>query len=151
MKLKVKRLHPAAVLPHYAYLGDAGADLVIVEGGILSPGEARDFPVGIAVEPPIGYFFDIRPRSSTLRKRGLYVHQGTIDNGYRGPLFIYVRNDTAQDALIEDGARLAQMVLLPCVQPIVEEVETLDDSDRREAGFGSTGSSGRAHSVPEEA
>lgn len=139
MKIKVKRLHPDAVVPSYAYLGDAGADLVLVEGGSLQPGEARDFPVGIAVEPPLGYFYDIRPRSSTLRKRGLYVHPGTIDNGYRGPLFVYVRNDSRDAVTVEPGDRLAQMVLLPCVQPVVVEVDELGPSDRGDGGFGSTG------------
>lgn len=139
MKLKVQRLHPAAVIPSFAFMGDAGADLVIVEGGLLDPGQARDFPIGIAVEPPLGYFFDIRPRSSTLRKRGLYVHPGTIDNGYRGPLYVYVRNENRNTVYVEEGARLAQMVLLPMVQPQIEEVEELGDSDRGGAGFGSTG------------
>lgn len=139
MKLRVKLLHPEAVVPSYAHMSDAGADLVLVEGGHLAPGEARDFAVGIAVEPPLGFFFDIRPRSSTLRKRGLYVHPGTIDNGYRGPLYVYVRNDTAHVTYIEPGARLAQMVLLPYLQPVVEVVDELDGSDRGAAGFGSTG------------
>lgn len=139
MKLRVKLLHPDAVVPSYAHMSDAGADLVLVEGAHLAPGQARDFAVGISVEPPIGYFFDIRPRSSTLRKRGLYVHPGTIDNGYRGPLYVYVRNDTEHTVYVEPGARLAQMVLLPYLQPVVEVVDELDDSDRGAAGFGSTG------------
>ena len=140
MKLLIKRLHPDAVVPRYAFMGDAGADLVIVEGGLLEPGEAKDFAVGISVEPPLGYFFIIHPRSSTLRKRGLFVHVGIIDNGYRGPLYIYVRNDTKHTVFVEKGARLAQMILLPFVQPVVEEVDELRDTDRGAAGFGSTGS-----------
>lgn len=139
MKLKIKVLHPNAVVPSFAYIGDAGADLVLCEGGLLEPGQGKDFPVGIAVEPPLGYFFDIRPRSSTLRKRGLYVHPGTIDNGYRGPLYVYVRNENKSTVYVEEGARLAQMVLLPMVQPIIEVVEELGASDRGGAGFGSTG------------
>lgn len=139
MKLRVKRLDPRAVIPEFAFMGDAGADLALVEGGLLEPGEARDFAVGLAVEPPLGYFFIIHPRSSTLRKRGLFVHIGIIDNGYRGPLFIYVRNDTKHTVHIEPGAKLAQMILLPMTQPVVEEVEVLEDSDRGAAGFGSTG------------
>ncbi len=139
MKLKVQRLDPDAVIPSFAFMGDAGADLTITEGGMLGPNEARDFPIGLSVEPPLGYFFIIHPRSSTLRKRGLFVHVGIIDNGYRGPLFIYVRNDNLYTVHIEKGARLAQMILLPMVQPVVEEVVKLGDSDRGEAGFGSTG------------
>ena len=139
MKLLVRRLHPDAVLPQYIHIGDAGCDLVVVEGGTLQPGEMRDFPCGWAVEPPLGYFFDIRPRSSTLRKRGLLVHTGTIDNGYRGPLFVYAWNVSDKPVVVEPGDRLAQMVLLPYTQPVVVEVEVLTDSDRGEGGFGSTG------------
>lgn len=139
MKLLVKRLHPDAQLPAYAFPGDAGADLAIVEGGILAPGEARDFPVGIAVEAPLGYWFLIHGRSSTLRKRGLFVNPGIIDNGYRGPLFVYVRNDSPESVEIVVGDRLAQMLLLPYCQPVVEEVGELAGSARGAAGFGSTG------------
>lgn len=142
MRLKVKILHPDAIVPAFAHLGDAGADLATVEEIELYPGQAKDIPIGIAVEPPLGYFFDIRPRSSTLRKRGLYVHPGTIDNGYRGPLFVYVRNDNHEPYYIEKGARLAQMVLLPCTQPVIEVVGDLDDTDRGAGGFGSTGQGG---------
>lgn len=139
MKLRVKRLHPDAILPEYSFPGDAGADLVLVEGGSLAPGEARDFAVGIAIEAPLGYWFLIHGRSSTLRKRGLFVNPGIIDNGYRGPLFVYVRNDTQQVVDIAPGDRLAQMLLLPYTQPIIEEVDELSESARGESGFGSTG------------
>ncbi len=142
MKLLVKKLHDDAVTPEYAHPGDAGADLVVVEGGTLQPGEMRDFPCGIALEPPLGYFYDIRPRSSTLRKRGLLVHTGTIDNGYRGPLFVFAWNVSGQQVRVHKGDRLAQIVLLPCVQPVVEVVAELSDTNRGAGGFGSTGSSG---------
>lgn len=139
MKLKVQRLRPDATIPSYAHMSDAGADLVVVEGATIGPGEMIDLPCGLAVEPPLGYFYDIRPRSSTLRKRGLYVHPGTIDNGYRGPLFVFVWNITNQPVVVEPGARLAQIVLLPSVQPVIVEVDELEGSDRGVNGFGSTG------------
>ena len=156
MNLKVRKLQPDAVMPAYAFPGDAGADLSVVEGGKLLPGEARDFPVGLAVEPPLGYWFLIHGRSSTLRKRGLFVNPGIIDNGYRGPLFVYVRNDNggffgrllaaipglrrlAPTVEIVAGDRLAQMILLPYAQPVIHEVAELGDSHRGESGFGSTG------------
>jgi dUTP pyrophosphatase len=139
VKLKIKRLHPDAVVPAYMFIGDAGADLVVVEGGTLLPGEAKDFPVGWAVEAPLGYWFLIHGRSSTLRKRGLYVNPGIIDNGYRGPLYVYARNDNGHPVTVEPGDRLAQMILLPYTQPVIEVVEELSDSDRGTGGFGSTG------------
>jgi len=140
--LKVVLLHPDAVAPAYAHPTDAGADLVVTEGGTLRPGEMRDFACGLAIEPPLGYFYDIRPRSSTLRKRGLLIHTGTIDNGFRGPLYVYAWNTTNHDVTVEPGDRLAQMVLLPSVQPVIKVVEELSDSDRGTGGFGSTGSRG---------
>jgi len=106
---------------------------------MLSPGQATDVATGIAVECPVGFWFDIRPRSSTLRKRGLYVHQGTIDNGYRGPIFVYVRNDNGHPVVIRAGERLAQMVFMPLVRPVLEERDELSPSDRGADGFGSTG------------
>lgn len=139
MKMKVKRLHPDAVVPKYAYFDDAGADLVVVEGGRLAPGQAADFPIGLAIEAPLGYWFLIHGRSSTLRKRGLFVNPGIIDNGYRGPLFVYVRNDSEHPVEVAAGDRLAQMILLPGVQPIIEEVDELGTTERGAAGFGSTG------------
>lgn len=139
MFFKVQRLHPDAQVPHFAYPGDAGADLAVVEGAMLAPGEAKDLPVGIAVECPVGFWFDIRPRSSTLRRRGLYVHPGLIDGGYRGPLFIYVRNDSGGWVRVEKGERLAQMVFLPLVRPEAQVVDELEASDRGDGGFGSTG------------
>lgn len=139
MRMLVRRLHPDAVLPVYAYPGDAGADLVVVEGAWLDPGEARDFAIGLAIEPPPGYWFLIHGRSSTLRKRGLFVNPGIIDSGYRGPLFVYVRNDTGGAVEIVPGDKLAQLLLLPYVQPAVVEVDELAPSARGVAGFGSTG------------
>jgi len=139
MKLLWKRLHPHAVAPTYAHVSDAGADLTLVEGARLWPLQRKDLPVGIAVEPPLGYFYDIRPRSSTLRKRGLLVHQGTIDNGFRGPLFVYVMNLRPWPVTVRPGDRLAQIVMLRSTQPVVEEVEELSETPRGAGGFGSTG------------
>lgn len=141
MKLLVKRLDPRAAIPEYAFMGDAGADLVIIEGKLLEPGQGYDFPIGLAMEPPLGYFYLIHPRSSTLRKRGLYVHPGIIDNGYRGPLYVYVRNENKNTVHVEAGARLAQIIMLPMVQPQIVLVDELSESDRGGAGFGSTGAS----------
>lgn len=144
MKLKVKLLHPRAVVPQFAYFDDCGADLVVVEGGTLQPGEARDFPIGIAIEPPLGYWFLIHGRSSTLRKRGLFINPGIIDNGYRGPLYVYARNDTNGLVAVAPGDRLAQMILLPYVQPVIEVVDELGETLRGQGGFGSTGLRGDA-------
>ena len=156
MYLDIKQLTPDSVVPAFAFPGDAGADLVVTEGGTLLPGQARDFPCGISIEPPLGYWVLIHGRSSTLRKRGLFINPGIIDNGYRGPIYVYARFDGggllgrflasvpvlrrfAPRATVEPGDRLAQMILLPYAQPVIRVVNELTPSARGESGFGSTG------------
>lgn len=139
MFCKIKLLHPDAVVPEFAYPGDCGADLSTVEEVTLEPGEGRDIPIGIAITPPAGYYVAIEPRSSTLRVRGLYVHPGKIDGGYRGPIFVYVRNDNPDPVVVEKGARLAQFIFARREGPKFVVVQELEPSDRGVGGFGSTG------------
>jgi dUTP pyrophosphatase len=139
VQLKVKRTDPAAILPSFAYPGDAGVDLTTIKGGIIEPHTGRDLPTGLRVELPEGYWARITGRSSTLRKRGLLVNEGIIDGGYRGELFVYVYNPNGSPVPIESGARLAQLILAPIVMPEVVEVDELTASLRGENGFGSSG------------
>lgn len=139
MWLRVKRLDERAVLPSFAYPGDAGMDLTIIEGATLGPGEALDLATGLAIELPLGFWGRITGRSSTLRKRGLLVNEGVIDQGYRGPLFVYVKNLNGSTKTIEPGDRLAQLIVAPIVRPEVVETEALGDSIRGSNGFGSSG------------
>lgn len=139
MDLRVVLLHPDAVLPQYAYPGDAGADLSIIGSHWLEPNEGKDLPTGIKIEAPVGFWTRIVGRSSTLRKRSLWVNEGIIDNGYRGELFVYVRNVSASAVRIERGARLAQIILAPIVRPEIVAVDALSESARGTNGFGSSG------------
>lgn len=139
MNLKVQRIHDDAALPAYAHFTDAGADLTVVEEVTLYPDESADVPTGLQIELPIGLWGLIHGRSSTLRKLELYVNPGIIDNGYRGPLFVYVRNIGKKPVTVMPGDRLAQLILLPYVQPVIVEVDQLEASDRGSNGFGSTG------------
>ncbi len=139
MKLKIRRIHPDASIPAFAYLGGAGMDLTVVEEVTLGPDESADIPIGIEIELPLGYWGMIVGRSSTLRKKGLYTNIGVIDNGYRGPIFAYVRNMNGQPVTVRPGDRLVQLIPLPYVQPVVVEVDELDRSDRGANGFGSSG------------
>lgn len=139
MKLKVRRVDPRAAMPSYAYPGDAGMDLTVVGRATLAPGEAVDIPTGLRIELPEGYWGRITGRSSTMRKRGLLVNEGVIDQGYRGELFVYVKNLNGHDIFIERGERLAQLILAPIVRMEIEEVGWIADSERGEKGFGSSG------------
>ena len=139
MFLRVKKSHPDAVIPSFTYAGDAGADLTIVEHVILGPGEAADLATGLSIELPPGYWARITGRSSTMRRRGLLVNEGIIDNGYRGELYVYVRNLNGHEAIIEPGDRLAQLIMHRLERPEIIEVKALAESDRGAKGFGSSG------------
>jgi dUTP pyrophosphatase len=132
-------LEPGALAPRYAYAGDAGMDLATLGEHRLLPGDRMDVPTGVAIELPEGFYARLVGRSSTLRKRGLFVFEGIIDQGYRGPLFIYCENKTNVPVVIPDGSRIAQLIVTPIVQPALAQVEQLNDSDRGSNGFGSSG------------
>lgn len=128
-------------LPKRAYDDDAGLDLMCSERVILSPGEFVDVPCGLAVELPPSHWGWVTGRSSALRKKGLLVHTGVIDPGYRGPLFAGAFNLTQEDVLVERGERIAQLIVMPNATrgfyPI--QAEALTSSARGKRGFGSTG------------
>jgi dUTP pyrophosphatase len=90
--VKVKRLHPDAVIPQYAHSGDSGFDLVAVEDVIVEPGQTVKVRTGLAFEIPEGYEMQIRPRSGITTKTKLRVQLGTIDSGYRGEVSVMVDN-----------------------------------------------------------
>lgn len=120
--------------------GDAGLDLYCTtEGVVVPPSGLVDIPLGVSVEIPEGYWAMLTGRSSTLRKRGLLVNQGVIDQGYRGPLFAGVFNLTNTQVLVERGERLAQLILVPLWMGGTLAVQELRDSDRGTKGFGSSG------------
>lgn len=92
MNVKIKRLHPAAVIPQYAHDYDAGVDLVATEDVIVEPGETVKVPTGIAISLPVGYEAQVRPRSGITLKTKLRVALGTIDAGYVGEIGVIVDN-----------------------------------------------------------
>lgn len=137
--------------------GDVGWDIEVSEDTEIKPGEALDVPTNIQVELPYGTWGEIRARSSIAR-RGLQVDAGTIDNGYRGPLYALVRNMSSPKAatdladydlwlalntqVLVAGTRVAQVVLHPVLVIPGGAEECLNirtDTHRGEDGFGSTG------------
>lgn len=123
------------------YPGDAGFDLRVVGHHTVEPGSFVDLDCGIAIEMPNSLWARICGRSSTIRRRGLMVAEGVIDAGYRGPLFVGVWNLTKAPVEVADGERLAQLIPHLNVAEVVrfEPVERLAESERGNAGFGSTG------------
>jgi len=140
LKVNAKRLNSDAKLPHYAHIGDAGADLYAAEDFILPADSCGAVPTGIALAIPQGYVGYINPRSGMAIK-GITVMNapGTIDSGYRGEIKVILVNHTGSDYKITKGDKVAQMVFHQYSEVFFEPVDELDDSDRGTNGFGSSG------------
>ena len=142
MKIKVvnKGHQP---LPEYATPQSAGMDVrANIEAPItLKPMERRLIPTGLYIALPVGYEAQIRPRSGLALKHGITVLNtpGTIDADYRGELMVLLVNFSDSDFIINDGERIAQMVIARHEQGIFEVVEALDDTERGTGGYGHTG------------
>jgi dUTP diphosphatase len=142
VRLPVRRLHPEAILPVRAYDGDAGLDLHAAEAAELGPGERASVGTGIAVEIPEGHAGLVLPRSGLAAKHGISLVNapGLIDAGYRGEIRVLLLNtDREVPFRIAPGDRIAQLLLVAHAAPPVVEVEELEDSERGEGGFGSSG------------
>ena len=145
--VRLPEADPAIPLPSYETQGAAGADIranlpQTDRGGVtLAPGERRLIPTGLAVEIPIGYEMQIRPRSGLALNQGVSLPNapGTIDSDYRGPLGVIVINHGQEPVTISHGERVAQAVIAPVVQACFEEAGSLSRTARGEGGFGSTG------------
>jgi dUTP pyrophosphatase len=141
MRIRAMKLHPEAVLPHYAHgpVEDAGMDLRAVERVVLPPGVALGVPTGLAIELPSGYEAQIRPRSGMALKHSIVANFGTIDPGYRGEIRVVMFNLSAGDYVIEKGDRIAQLVVARYEAVEWEEGGELGESQRGAGGFGSSG------------
>lgn len=145
IKLLVKISQSAKDLPmpKYATQGSSGMDLQadVPETIVLAKGERMLIPTGISIALPQEYEAQIRPRSGLALKHGITVLNtpGTIDADYRGEIKVILANLSNQDFIIERGMRIAQMVIAQVTKAVLVESDTLDDTDRGVAGFGSTG------------
>ena len=133
--------------PKYARPGDAGADLVAARGVTLAPGERATIPTGVSIALPDGFVGFVMPRSGLASKHGIGIvnSPGTIDAGYRGEISVVVINtDASTPFVIDEGDRIAQLVIQPVVQARFIPVTELPGSARGAHGFGSTGQAGSA-------
>jgi dUTP diphosphatase len=140
--LRVRRLHPRAILPTRAHPGDAGLDLYALEGRELGAGARAAVRTGIAVEIPAGQAGLVVPRSGLAARHGIALVNapGLIDAGYRGELQVLLLNTDPDHAYtVSAGDRIAQLVLVDVRAPELEEVDELGGSERGIRGFGSTG------------
>lgn len=141
--MKIKRLNNTLPLPSYETENSAGMDLraCIDENIIIKPGERKLIKTGFAIALEKNFEAQIRPRSGLALKNGITVLNtpGTIDADYRGEIGVILINFGNEDFVVENGMRIAQMVISPIVQPELIEVEELDETKRGKGGFGSTG------------
>jgi dUTP pyrophosphatase len=141
--LRVQRLRQDAVLPRPMSELAAGMDLsAALDAPLrLAPGERAAVPTGLAMAIPPGHEGQVRPRSGLARRSGVTVLNapGTIDADYRGEVLVLLVNLGQQEAVLEPGERIAQLVIAPVAQVEVAEAADLPPSGRGAGGFGSTG------------
>ena len=142
-KIQIKKLSNKALVPKYETSGSSGMDIAahIKHDMVIVPGDKILVPTGFSLSVPQGYEVQIRPRSGLAIKKGITVLNtpGTIDSDYRGEIKVILINLSKDVFVIQNGERIAQMVVCPIKQVIIEEVKELSETDRGIGGFGSTG------------
>ncbi len=141
IQLPITRLRSEAVVPERAYAGDAGMDLSACERVELGPGERALVPTGLAVAIPPGHAGFVQPRSGLAARHGITIVNtpGLIDSGYRGELQVALLNTDARESfVVEEGMRIAQLVVLALPEVELVEVGELPQSERGARGFGSS-------------
>jgi len=139
MTIKIKKLHPEAIIPRFVREGDAGFDLHAAEEVIIPSGERKLIATGIALAIPQGHVGLIWDRSGMAAKNGIKSMGGVVDQTYRGEVKVILHNLSNQSFTIEKGMRIAQMLIQPVVQKEILEVDELDDTIRGDGAFGSSG------------
>jgi len=138
MKIKIKLLHPDAVLPTYAHPGDAGLDLYALTDDEIKPQAIKRIDFGFALELPAGYMALTRDRSS-FAKNGIHNLGGVFDSGYRGEYNCTLMNLTQKTYQIKKGDKVTQLVIIPVAGAELEQADELNDTARKAGRFGSTG------------
>ena len=132
-----------AVIPQYKTSGAAGADIcaLLSESVVIKKGERAMIPTGLFFAIPEGYEVQVRPRSGLAAKNGVTVLNtpGTIDSDYRGEVKVILINLGNEDFTVNNGDRIAQIVVAPVTIGEFEQVSELDETERGTGGFGSTG------------
>ncbi len=139
MQLQFKKIHRDAKVPTYALPGDAGMDFYTVEEVTILPGQIAIIHTGIALAIPEGYVGLLWDKSGLANKHGLKVVGGVFDAGYRGEILPGILNTSAIPYIFAKGDRVTQMLIQKVEQPMLLEVETLDETERGADKHGSTG------------
>jgi len=141
--IQIKKLSNSVLIPKYETPGSSGMDIAahINESIVINPGERALVPTGFSLAIPKGHEVQIRPRSGLAAKKSITVLNtpGTIDADYRGEIKVILINLGKDKFIVENGERIAQIVVCPIAQVQLEEVKELSETDRGSGGFGSTG------------
>ena len=143
VRILIKKTSKEVITPKYKTEGSSGVDLsaFLNKKVVIKPNSSELIPTGLQVAIPEELEIQIRPRSGLAAKESIGVlnSPGTIDSDYRGELKIILFNHGDKDFIINNGDRIAQMVLVPILKMEFEEVDNLPDTVRGQGGFGSTG------------
>ena len=143
VKVLIKKTNKEVTTPKYKTDGSSGVDLsaFLEKKVVIKPNSSELIPTGLQVAIPEELEIQIRPRSGLAAKESIGVlnSPGTIDSDYRGELKIILFNHGKEDFIINNGDRIAQMVLVPILKMEFEEFDSLPDTIRGQGGFGSTG------------
>jgi len=143
MKVRIRRLHPGAVLPEYAHGADedAGLDVRTLHDFVIPARGAEAVPTGLSIELPGGYEAQVRPRSGLTLKARVVANFGTIDPGYRGEIRVVMLNLADEDYAIQKGDRIAQIVIAryEAIEWDESPADRENETQRGSRGFGSSG------------
>ena len=137
MKLKVK-LDTGAIMPTRAHELDAGYDLYSREDCVIFQNASGKFDTGVHIAIPAGYVGFLKSKSGLNVKSGIQS-EGVIDAGYTGSICVKLYNHGAKAVEIKKGQKISQLVLLPIITPELEQADSLEETERGNGGFGSTG------------
>ena len=145
MEVKIQKLHPGAVTPRRGSADAAGYDLYACpadgQSVTIAPHATAMIGTGLALAIPAGYFGGVFARSGLASRQGLRPANcvGVIDADYRGELRVFLQNNGTETQTVENGERIAQLVITPCLDIEIEETDELSETLRGASGFGSTG------------
>jgi dUTP pyrophosphatase len=139
MSLRIKKLTPNAILPTRGSGGAVGYDLYSTDSVVVPPTHRVLVGTGIAMVLPNGVYGRVAPRSGLAVKHGIQVGAGVVDPDYMGEVKVVLFNHGDKDFEVKKGDRVAQLILERCETPEVEEVGTVESTERGSKGFGSTG------------
>ena len=131
-------LDDGAKMPTRAHPADAGLDLYSRECFTIMPGRSQKFDTGVQVAVPAGYVGMVKSKSGLNVNHGLTC-EGVIDSGYTGSIVVNLYNHGRNPVMIEQGQKIAQLVILPCLLPELAQVDRMEETERGDGGFGSTG------------